>query len=308
MPPTKSRRALKVAGYVAFVLLSLTLSFFLTFPYEALKDRIRLEADTAGYFVRIASVGPGFFSLKLKGIEIAKKAETTPPPESLMIDSASIGPSLFPPGLKVHLDAFGGDVVVRASGISNVRIKGELDDVDVSKGNLKGFSGIDFGGTVAMNFDVTIPRVAAAPGTPLEPDLSAAFGNVSLNSSGLTIKGGTVSVAIAQYGSDPTPLDLPKIGIGELVGKIKIEKGLVTLDELKSKSADFESKLLGTIKLAKRLEYSELNVDVKLKLEPEFQKGLGMLSLGLSVMGPDAQDATWRAAKLTGSVGRPQFR
>jgi phosphatidate cytidylyltransferase len=38
-------------AYVAFSLFALIASFFLTFPYEALRERVRNEADTAGYFV-----------------------------------------------------------------------------------------------------------------------------------------------------------------------------------------------------------------------------------------------------------------
>jgi type II secretion system protein N len=308
MATSKKRTVLKVFGYVTFTVMSLLVCFFLTFPYDALKDRIRLEADAAGYFLKIGSIGPGFFTVKLKDVEVSKKADTDPPPESLKIDAVSVGASLFPPGIKVHIDAFDGDIVARVSGITNNRYRLDADGLDLSKGNIKGFSGIAFSGTVNATVDVTIPRTSVDPKIPAEPDLSAASGSVNINTNALTINGGTANITIPQFGAEPTPVDLPKIGIGELIGKIKVDKGVVTFDEFKSKSADFESKILGTIKLAKRFEYSEANLDIKLKPEPEFQKNLGMIGSAFSMLGPDAQDPNWRAGKLTGTLGRPQFR
>lgn len=298
----------RIVGYLAFSLFALVLTFFLTFPYEALKDRVRLEADGAGYFLRIGRMGPGFFAVRAADVQVSKKSNTEPPPEALKIDSVSIGPSLFPPGLAVKLNLLGGSVATRVSGLGTTRVKVDAEGLDLSKGNLKGFSGIDFAGEVEAHVDLSIPRGAATGNAPAEPDLAQASGTVSLETRALAVNGGTANITIPQFGPDPTPVDLPKIVIGELNGKIKIDKGAATVEEFKSKSSDLEINIGGTLKLAKRLEYAEPNLEIRLKPDPEFQKRLGMLGSAISFIGADPKDPTWRLGRLTGYLGRPQFR
>lgn len=298
----------RIVAYTAFSFFALFATFFLTFPYDALKDRVRLEADTAGYFVRIDRMGPGLFAVKASDVQISKKSNVEPPPEALKIDSLSVGPSLFPPGLAVKVNLLGGSIATRVSGFGTTRIKIDADDLDLTKGNMKGFSGVDFAGTLEAHVDLTIPRVSATPTGPAEPDLAQATGTVSLDAKALAINGGSANITIPQFGPDPTPVDLPKISVGELSGKIKIEKGAATIEEFKSKSSDLELNITGSVKLAKRLEYAEPNMEIRVKPDPEFQKRLGLLGSALSMIGADPKDPSWRMGRLTGYLGRPQFR
>jgi type II secretion system protein N len=298
----------RLVGYLLFTLFALVTGFFISFPYDALRDRVRLEADRAGYFVRIGSLGPGFFAVRAADLQVSKKADSDPPPEALRIDSVSVGPSLFPPGVAVTAKLMGGSVTARASGLSTTRLVVDVKGLDLSKGNLKGFSGIDFAGTVNGQLDVRVPRVPAAPNTPPEPDLAQASGSLTLSTQGLAVNGGTANITIPQYGPDPSPFDLPRIVLGDVTGKVTLDKGAATIDKLEGSSADLELKVTGTVKLAKRLEYSEQNIELRLKPDPEFQKRLGMLGAALSFMGADPQDPTWRLGRLSGYLGRPQFR
>ncbi len=298
----------RIVGYLLFSLAAVVATFFISFPYEALQDRVRLEADAAGYFLRIGSLGPGFFALRATDVQLSKKADTDPPPEALQLDSVSLGPTLFPPGLGVKVKLLGGTVAARVSGLSTTRVVLDVDDLDLSKGNVKGFSGIDFSGALDAHVDLSVPRVAAAPNAPAEPDLAQASGTVTLSTRALAVNGGTANITIAQFGPDPTPVDLPKIVLGDITGRVKLEKGAATIEELKSNSPDLELNVTGTLKLARRLEYSEPNVEVRLKPDAEFQKRLGLLGSALSMVGSDPKDPTWRLGRLTGYLGRPQFR
>lgn len=295
--------------YTAFGFVALILAFFLTFPYDALKDRVRNEADAAGYFVRIGSMGPGFFSVRASDLQLSKKAapDAETPPEALRIDSLSVGPTLFPPGVSVTAKLLEGSVKAKVSGVSTLGIAVSIDDLDLSKGNMKGFSGIDFSGTIAGEIDLKVPRTAVGGG-PAEPDFGGATGNIALDAKGLSINGGTMNLVLPMYGPEPTPLDLPKIVVGDLDAKLTFEKGAGKVDELKSKSSDFELQAGGTLKLAKRLEYSEPNIEVRLKTEPEFVKRLGLIGGALSMIGPDPKDPAFRLGRLTGYLGRPNFR
>jgi type II secretion system protein N len=308
MAEKKTRLLPRIAGYTAFTLFALVVTFFLTFPYDALKDRLRLEADLAGYFVRIGSMGPGFFAVNAKAVQLSKKADTDPPPEALALESVSVGPSLFPPGVSVRVKALGGTISTTVGALSTTRVKIDVEDLDLSKGNMKGFSGIDFAGTLDAHVDLTIPRGASVGNAPGEPDLAQASGTFTLDAKNLAINGGNVAIPLPQYGPEPTPMDLPKIVIGDVTGKVKIDKGVATFDEFKSKSADLELAVGGTMKLGKRLEYSEAGLEVRLKPDPEFQKRLGMIGGAFSMLGPDPKDPTWRLGRLTGFLGRPQFR
>jgi len=305
----------RILGYAAFAIIALIITFFLTFPYDALKDRIRTEAEAQGLVVNIGSLGPGFFALRAKNVELSKKSSTEVPNEALLIDSLSVGPTLFPPGLGVRANAFGGSIAVKVAGLSGNHIKVDIDDLDMSKGNIKGYSGIDFSGTIDAHVDLTIPTSAAVGTGPAEPDLTQANGNLSLETRGLTINGGTATLAIPQFGPEPTPLDLPKIVMGDINGKLKFEKGLGTISEFSGKSPDLEVQITGTLKLAGRLlggqlrgaEYSEPNMEIRFKPDPEFQKRLGLIGSALSMVGSDPKDPTWRKGNLTGYLGRPKF-
>lgn len=297
----------RLLAYAAFSLVSLVLAIFLTFPYEALKDRARTEADAAGLFLRIGSMGPGFFSVRATDLRLSKKVKgaEAAAPEALQIDSVSVGPSLFPPGLKVNAKLLGGSAFVRVSVLGGVRA--ELDEVDLSKGNMKGFSGVDLAGKLSGDLALSIPR-SAVGNAPPQPDLGLATGTVALIGQGLTVNGGTMNLVIPMYGNEPTPLDLPKIQLGDLNGKLSFDKGAGKVDELTQKSPDLEASVSGTVKLAKRLEYSELAMEVRFKPDPEFQKRLGLIGAAFSAIGPDPKDTSWRLGRLSGFLGKPAFR
>ena len=298
----------RILGYTAFALVSLVMMFFVTFPYDALRERIRIEADNAGYFVRIGSMGPGFFAVRASDVKISKKSDADPPPEALQIDSLSIGPSFMPLGVKVKAGVLGGTIAAKVGALGATRVVVDADDLDLTKGNLKGFSGIDFSGTIAAHVDLTLPKSAAGPNAPAEPDLSQASGSITLTTNALAVNGGQATIAIPQFGPEPTPVDLPKIVLGDLTGKISIDKGAAKVDEFKSKSPDLELGLSGTIKLAKKVDYCEPQLEVRVKPDPEFQKRLGLLGSALSMIGSDPKDPSWRMGRLTGYLSRPQFR
>ncbi len=305
----------RIVGYTAFAIFALVATFFLTFPYDTMRETLRSQAMAQGYALKIGSLGPGFFAVRAGNVEMMKLPnlavvdENTPAPVPMMVDSISIGPALFPPGLSVNMKLLGGSIAGRVTGLTGTRrVRVDIEDIDLAKGNLKASSGIDMSGEIEGHLDVTIPFIAGAPNTPAEPDLAQASGTLNLITKGLAINGGTANITIAQFGPDPTPVDLPKIQLGEISGKVKIEKGAATIEEFKSKSADLEINIGGTLKLAKRLEYSEPAMEVRVKPDPEFQKRLGLLGSALSMIGADPKDPTWRMGRLTGYLGRPQFR
>ena len=86
-----------------------------------------------------------------------------------------------------------------------------------------------------------------------------------------------------------------------------MEKAAGKIDEFKSKSTDLELNATGSLKMNQRLEYSEPNVEVRLKAEPEFVSRLGLIGSALTMLIPDPKDPNFHLGTLTGSLGRAHF-
>jgi type II secretion system protein N len=240
-------------------------------------------------------------------VRISKKLETgeDSAPEPIVVRSVAIRPSLFPFGLAFRGRIFGGKMSGAMGWSSDVALRLNLEDLNTADETLKTLSGLDLSGKVHGRLSLDIPRTAPTPASKLsEPDLSQARGMLSLNVEQLVVNGGTMSVPI--YG-EMTPLDLPRISAGDLEAKITFQKGTGTIEKLQARGADVELVGSGTVKLSKRLEYSEPNVDLKLKLDSGFAKRLGIVAAGVSSLPEDKDNPGFRLAKLTGFLGKPVF-
>lgn len=317
MPPERPLARWKIVSlYAAFTAFAFFLSLYLTFPYEALAQRVLREAGGGPFSIRFGSVGPGLLGITARNVEVRS---TTPPPpgtadgdepkEPLRIKSVAVRPALFPPGLAFRVKLLGGTLSGSVGGFRSMAVRASLDDLDLSDTTLKAFSGVALAGKLDGKLVLDIPKATLPPGTgpkpPLNPDLGAADGSLSLNVADLNVNGGTLTIPM---GGQPTPIDLPKIAMGDIDGKVTFQKGVGTIDKLSAKGKDVEILISGTLKLAKSLTYSEPNLELRLKTDPEFNKRLGAVAMGLSMMQPDPKDSNFRMAKITGFLGRPAFR
>jgi type II secretion system protein N len=321
-----------VLGYSAFTLSALIACFVLTFPYSTLRSRIALEALKAGYVVRMDSLRPGFVGLTAKGVRISQPpgplssetiaALTSGEPsrtrmlgpaelgESIVIDSVFARPTLFPPGVAFRADAMGGQLSGNIGGRRDMRIQLRLQGLDPAQGNLKSFSGLDMEGRLSGTLALTLPTGQGSGGRPGEPDLSQAEGELSLEGQNLLINGSVSGEGVASEGSPVAllfPGGLPRIPVGELQARIRFEKGLGTVEALQLRSDQLEIQGTGTVKLNKRVQYTEPAMDVRLRVEPELVKSLGPAGMGLSILPPDKDDPRFRSGRLSGSMGKLSF-
>lgn len=314
---TKIPRWKLVAGYGAFSLFAFVLCLFLTFPYDTLRGRAVDAAADAGYALRIGSLRPGLRGLTASQVRLSKVPNGMSPElrsmltnptallpgvedlgEPLTIDSVAVRPSLFPLGVAFHLDMLGGSVAGTVGGLSDVQVAVKLSDLDPSKGNLKGFSGMDLVGKLQGTLNVAMPKTRG------QPDLSQANGQLVLDTKQLVIQGGNIMVPM--YGT-PTPMDLPRIALGDVDARFKIEKGLGTVETMQARSEDLEIQGSGTVKFGQRIDVSQPDMTFKLRTEPEFVKRLGLIGAGLSILPPDKEDPKFRVAHLGGFFNRPTF-
>ncbi len=314
---TKIARWKLVLGYGAFSLVAFLVCLFITFPYDTLRRRAVDAAADAGYALRIGSLRPGLRGLTATQVRLSKVPNGMTPElrnmlnsstamlpgadelgEPLNIDSVAVRPTLLPLGLAFHADLLGGSLSGNAGGLSDVWVAMKLSNLDTSAGNLKGFSGMDLTGKLNGSLEIAMPKTRG------QADLSQANGQLSLDTRELLIQGGNVTVPM--YGQ-PTPMDLPKIALGDLDARIRIEKGLATVETLRTKSEDLEVQGSGTVKLAARMDVSQPDITFKLRAEPEFVKRLGLLGAGLSILPQDKEDPKIRVAHLGGFFNRPTF-
>lgn len=323
MPPeTKPARWKVILGYAAFALVAFILGLFVTFPYDTVRTRLVTEAAQAGLAVRIGSLRPGLAGITATNVRVSKPpqpltaelisalatGEGVPGAaelgEAVVLDSVAVRPTLFPPGVAVRASAMKGTVSAAVGLVGDTKVRVELDGVDVSGGNLPAFLGVDMEGEVNGALALTMPK-----GKSPEPDLSQADGELSLDTRGLVVKGGKVSISMMP-GSPAMPVDLATfapINLGALTGRIQFEKGLGTVQSLRLKGEDVEAMATGTLKLGKKLEYSEPGLDVNIKVPQEAQQRLGLLASGITILPPDKKDPSFRAARLSGFLNRPSF-
>jgi type II secretion system protein N len=292
-------------GYVAFGVFAFVLGLYLTFPYATLKRFLIAQADAQGLQLRIGGLGPGLLGVTAYAVRVAPQPKADETPEALQLDSVSLRPSLFPLGVAARGKAMGGTLHATVGGLGDLSVHADFSDLDPSKGNFKGFTGIAAKGLASGSLSLDVPRTAPGlDGKPHDPNFAEATGGLTLDFDHFSIEGGQVTVPI--YGT-PTPVDLPRIAFGNLVATLDFTKGAGKLQTLHAKSDDLELDGSGTLRLAKRLPYSELDLSVKLKAEPEFVKRLGLLGSGISMLPVAPGSSGYRMAHLTGFLGSPRL-
>ncbi|NOK04752.1 MULTISPECIES: type II secretion system protein GspN [Myxococcus] len=314
---SKAARWKILLGYAAFAVVAFVVGLLVTFPYDAIRKRLVSEAAQAGLAVRIGSLRPGLAGITATNVRVSKppqplSADTVAAlargegmlgaaelGEPLVLESVALRPALFPPGIAMRASVMGGTLSASVGLLGDTRVKVTAEGLQASGGNLPAFTGMDLDGELNAALSLTMPKSGA------QPDLSQANGELTLDTRNMVIKSG--KVAIPMGGGSSVPMDLPQIDLGALTGRIQFVKGLGTVESLRLKSNELEAVATGTLKLGKRLEYSEPGMDVNIKLDPEFQKRLGLVGAGVTILPPDKTDPSFRAARLAGFLNRPTF-
>ncbi len=303
----KFGRGQKIAGYVAFSVFAFVFCFWLSFPYDAVRQRIVSDASAQGIRVQMGWIGPGFLGVSASNVRISKKIEDLDanPPAAFLIKSVAIRPSLFPPGVAFGGSAMGGNISGRMGGFSGTSIRLDFNGLNTSDPNFKEVTGVDASGKISGHLSLDMPTsTIPGPSKSKEADLSQANGALSLKLDRVVVNGGTITVPVM---GQLMPVALEKLSIGDLEARVKFEKGQGRIEKFQGKGDDLELLASGTIKLARQVDYAESNIDVKLKVEPDAQKRLGAMAMGLTFLPADKENPEFRTAKITGFLARPNF-
>jgi type II secretion system protein N len=293
----------KPAGWAGLGFFLFACFLALTFPYDAVRSRIGAEADAAGLWVRMESIGPALFGVTARGVRIARRADgPEAPPPPVQIDRLTLRPSLWPWGVGFSASLFGGD----ASGVIGTRsapkLRLDFHKLGLRRANIQGLTGLDADGTLGGLLELDIPASGPRGG---EPDLAQASGHLRLSGTGLQIQGGTITIPL--FGQ-MTPVDLPPVALGTLEVDAPIERGVANVKTFNLRGTDGEVQVSGTVRLARTLPYAEPDLLLRIRADPNFIRRVGIVGGGLTALPPDPTDSAFRDAKLTGYFNKPLFR
>ncbi len=287
------------AAYGAFFALAFVFALQRTFPSEAVKERLILEAAALGWQVRMGDIAPaGFGGVRARDVVLESREGLRVP-----IDEARASLRLWPlllgrQGVSFDAGLFAGRVDGMAEqGRGRQRLRLVARGVDLARAApLRKASGLDLAGTLSADVDVTLEK---------EPAKSA--GRIDVTVDRAAVNGGEMPIPGMSGG-----LTLPRFTLGTVVARGTVKDGKATFDPLGARGDDVEisaDKLY--VQLQPQLEYAPLYGRARVRLSESFwQRGgaSGMRGLAeMALAGARAPDGTY-GFQIYGTLGHPQAR
>lgn len=305
----QGKRWVRWVGYPAFFQVAFLAGLQLTFPYDALRDRLAGEARKAtGMNVEIGKVRlAGISGIRLTDLALSKagamaevveregddEAPPRPPPARVEIDSLTAKAELFSmlrgkQAVKFSIDAWGGEVNGRfVSGADESSLHATARGINLAQSPIQVFGGLDMEGTLdKLQIDLQSPGA----------DFSQADGVIEIEGNGLLLNGGEVQ-----------QFELPRIALGALRGKIQIEKGEGNFETFSIDGDDLEAKIDGKMRMAPTFSQSSLTGNLRLKPSDDWWNRNEMLKTAANFALPAQKDG-WRVIGIYGQLGSPNFR
>ena len=264
------RKYWKVGATAAFGLFVFFLVLFLTLPYGRLKDYLVALAEQQGYDVEVKSQGPALgLGIRLKDVIVATRPSGGGKPTRIAIPVAKVRWSLLGAlagrkTFQVSANVFGGDLDVESSrSKTESALHVSATAIDLSELPwVKAAINLPLFGKLEMKLDEKMPGLRAA----------ATVGSLTWTCSACALGDGKAKLIIRDNPLLAEGLGLPKIRLGDFVGRVAIDKGVGRLQGVQSKSPDGELFVEGEIKLNDSLASSSLDLYVRFKLSDALLK------------------------------------
>jgi type II secretion system protein N len=270
MMSDRLRRLLKIGATAGFGLFVFFLVLILTLPYGRVKDYLVALADQQGYDVEAKSAGPALgLGVRIKDITIASRPSGGGKPTRIVVPVAKLRWSLLGAlaGRKtyqVSARVFDGDVDVetsRSKTESSLHIA--ATGIDLSEIPwVKAATNLPLSGRLDLRLDEKMPGLLA----------SATVGSLTWTCSACAVGDGKAKLVLPGNPLLAEGLGLPKIRLGDFVGRVSIDKGVGRLQGVQAKSPDGELYLEGEIKLSQPLSASSFDLYVRFKLSDALLK------------------------------------
>jgi type II secretion system protein N len=290
----------RTAAYALFFAASFLFALHRTFPIDAVKDRLVLEAAAQGWQLRMNDLShKGIAGIRARELTLQTRDGARIPVEEL---SASLRPFPLLAGRRsVDFDAslFEGRLsgtTEEGAGVRRVRARAE--GIDLARAAvLRQVAGLDLGGSLSGDVDLALDARDAAR---------------SAGTLGLTVRSAAIQGGEVQVPGMGGALTVPRVALGTVAVRGAVRAGRLEFDKLEARGDDVEvvaDQLF--VQLQPRLEFSPLSGRVRVKLQDAFwQRGP---AAGLKPV-VDAAIGSARAAdgaygfQVYGTLGRPQIR
>jgi type II secretion system protein N len=276
MMSDRLRRLWRIGATTAFGWLVFFSVFILTLPYGRLKDYLVVVAEQQGYDVEVKSTGPAFgLGIRLKDITISSRPSGGGKPTRIAVPLANVRWSLLGAlaGRKtyqVSAKVFGGDLDVETMrGKTESGLHASAKAIDLSGIPwVKASINLPLSGMLDLRLDEKMPGLHA----------SATVGSLTWTCSACAVGDGKAKLIIPGNPLLAEGLGLPKIRLGNFVGRVSIDKGVGRLQGVQAKSPDGELYLEGEIRLNDHFASSWLDLYVRFKLSDALLKSSEKLS------------------------------
>lgn len=286
------------ALYAAFAAVAFLLSLRWTFPAEAMKERLIMEAGRRGWQIDIDRVGAGgLLGVRATGVKLETASGLAIP-----IDRLTASLRLLPlltgrRSLAFDADVYDGRVKGTADLSGDVRRYAvDVRGVDLSRAlPLRKASGMDLLGVLTGKAELQVP--STPDGRPT--------GRIDLSVKDAGFSGGQVPLP-----GFATGLPLPRTGLGAVTADLKLEGGKATFEKLEATGGDAEIHGDGVYFVVQpRMEFAPLAGKARVKVADAFWARGGMQGfkgLAETALAPSkGADGSWNLT-LTGSVGHPR--
>jgi len=287
----------KRAAYGAFFALAFLLALQRTFPAEAVRERLTLEAAAQGWQVHMNDIAPrGFAGVRMREVTLESRDGMRIPLQEarawLRLWPLLVGKRSLAFDLRLFQGRLEG-VVEEGRGVQRLALRGEGLDL-AAAAPLKQATGLDLAGLLRADLDVTLD--------PGDQQKTAGRIEVSVDQASL---GGQVPIP-----GMPGGLTIPRISLGTVTGQATVKAGKAEFQKLEARGQDLE--VTGEqlyFMVQPRLEFAPLFGRARVKVADAFwQKAPALRPVAEAALASARRpDGSWQF-QVYGSLGHPQAK
>jgi len=294
---TGSRRT---AAYVAFFVLAFVVALRLTFPVEAVRERLILDAGARGFQVKVNDLSPsGLAGVRARGVTVTTSEGTRIPFEELSVGLRPWPTLMGRRAFSFDASLFDGRVVGFAEVSSTAeRYQARVTGIDLARaGVVRAATGLDLAGILSGNLDVTLD--------PKDPAKSS--GSMEFQVKDGAILGGKIPVPGMEGG-----LTVPPVRLGAIAARGAVKSGRADFGTLESKGDDVDIVAEQVfIQLQPRVEHSALSGRARVRPTETFWRKEQVAPLrpliDMGLASARGQDGGY-GFQIYGTLGKPQAR
>ncbi len=290
-------------GYPVFFFVCFMFFAYLTFPYDRLRDKLIQVAAVQGYELEVIDLEPSWLTgVTLSGVRLILPAQAEGEPTlDLVVDELTVRVALLPliiGNTALSFDAemangyAEGDVSL---GDQEAEVEAELEMIDLKRiSALRRYTKIPVEGVVTGEIELDMPQ-----------EIGQSTGEIELAIEGLAVGDNESQIQVPGWGG----LTVDRADLGTLELTATIADGVATIDQLKSHGKDLKLDGSGTVRLARPLTRSQLDLLARLEILDAYKQRSGRIAsvLDLAKARPEFKSAQTSDGaiqyKLTGSLG-----